>query len=230
MSDIRESVPLTRAEWVDRRLREAIITGEIGPGEKLMTEELARRWGVSPTPLRETYQRLAAEGLVELTPQRGARVAEMSREDLRDVYATRLLLEPHALSLSLEHCDDDWRAAVTDAYRPLRDELERGMPDAVVFETAHGAFHRALIERCDSPWMLRLIHMLQGHCSRYRLQSLGLRGGTEDVLQEHDELLEACFEGERDVAVERLRAHLQLTIDSLQQIPDDQLLAPEVTP
>ena len=208
---------------MDRRLREAIITGEIGPGEKLITEDLAERWGVSPTPLRETYQRLAAEGLVELAPQRGARVAAMSHEDFRDVYATRLLLEPHALRLSLERraTDGDWGQHVRDAYQPLRAELEAGLPDVVAFEDAHSAFHRALIDRCGSPWLLRIIRLLHGHSTRYRLQSLAPRGGAEEVIHEHDELLAACIDGDVDLATDRLRAHLQLTIDSLESPPTE---------
>lgn len=213
-----EQPPLTRAEWVDRRLREAIITGEIAPGEKLVTEDLAQRWGVSPTPLRETYQRLAAEGLVDLTPQRGARVAEVSSHDFRDVYATRLLIEPHALRLSLQRRDGDWDKHVRSVYAPLRSELERGLTDVVAFEEAHSAFHLALIEGCGSPWLLRLIRMLQGHSTRYRLRSLTPRGGVEEVIHEHDDLLAACLDGDVELAADRLRAHLQLTIDSLESV------------
>lgn len=205
-------------------MREAIITGEIGPGEKLVTEDLAKKWGVSPTPLRETYQRFAAEGLVDLTPQRGARVAEMSKDDFLDVYATRLLLEPHALRLSLERRDGDWEDHVRAAYAPLRAELERGLTDLVAFEDVHGAFHQALIERCGSPWLLRLIRLLQGHSTRYRLQSLDPRGGVAEVIHEHEELLSACLEGNVDLAADRLRAHLQLTIDSLESVSTEQLI------
>ena len=69
------TTPPTRAEWVDTQLRRAILSGEFAPGEKLRAEHLADRWGVSPTPLRETFMRLAGEGFVIIEPQRGARVA-----------------------------------------------------------------------------------------------------------------------------------------------------------
>ena len=65
-----EVSPPTRGEWVVERLRAAIVVGELPPGSRLRTAELAARFGVSPTPLREALQRLAAEGLVELLPHR----------------------------------------------------------------------------------------------------------------------------------------------------------------
>src|SRR5690606_5064419 len=74
MESIAPAEPLTRTEWIDRQLRAAILTNELAPGEKLVTTALAERWQVSPTPLRESLKRLAAEGLVELTPHGSARV------------------------------------------------------------------------------------------------------------------------------------------------------------
>ena len=81
-----DNPPRTRAEFVDRMLREAIVTGDLGPGERLQVSSLGERWSVSPTPLREAFQRLAVEGLLELTPQRGARVAPLSIEDALEVH------------------------------------------------------------------------------------------------------------------------------------------------
>lgn len=210
--------PLTRGEWVDRLLRTAIITGELAPGEKLVTERLADRWSVSPTPLREAYGRLAADGLVELLPQRGARVAEVSLEDSRDVYRVRHLLEPEALSLSLAHRDDAWEREVTDAFGHLERELTATPPDLVRFEEVHRVFHQALISRCGSPWLLRIIDLLQGHSVRYRLLSIEPRGGTDEVIKEHADLLDACLRGDTVQAIQHLTQHLELTLDALNNV------------
>ncbi|MDO9173763.1 MAG: GntR family transcriptional regulator, partial [Actinomycetota bacterium] len=67
--------PPTLSEFVDARLRSAILSGELAPGQKLRGEHLAAQWGVSPTPVREAFQRLAGDGLVVIEAQRGARVA-----------------------------------------------------------------------------------------------------------------------------------------------------------
>ena len=81
----RVPVPETRSDWALRRLRTAILTGEFPPGTKLRAEELAERWQVSPTPLREAFQRLGGSRLVEVSPQRGVRVAEFTLGDAADL-------------------------------------------------------------------------------------------------------------------------------------------------
>ena len=69
-----ETAPQTRSDWVYERLKHAIVSGELTPGARLVAAELAQRWALSPTPLREAFQRLEGVGLVELSSQRGARV------------------------------------------------------------------------------------------------------------------------------------------------------------
>jgi DNA-binding GntR family transcriptional regulator len=71
--------PQTRVNWVYERLKRAIVSGELPPGTRLVAAELAQRWALSPTPLREAFQRLEAVGLVEMNSQRGARVAAVER-------------------------------------------------------------------------------------------------------------------------------------------------------
>ena len=95
----------TRADWVDALLRAGILSGELAPGSRLVVADLADRYGVSPTPLREALRRLAAEGLVEWLPQRGARVASATRRDAEDLYELRLALEPVALGQSIAEAD-----------------------------------------------------------------------------------------------------------------------------
>ena len=82
--------------------------------ERLSSSELAGRWSVSATPLREAVQRLAANGLVECVSQRGARVSEVSLRDVREVYGLRLMLEPMARERSLRRVDDAWRRQVEE--------------------------------------------------------------------------------------------------------------------
>ena len=83
--------PPTLAEWVDARLRSAILSGELVAGQKLRSEHLAAQWGVSPTPLREAFQRLAGEGMVAIEPQRGARVAAIDAGDVPKAGKTPIL-------------------------------------------------------------------------------------------------------------------------------------------
>ena len=140
-----DRAPETRSDWALRRLRTAILTGEFPPGTKLRAEELAERWQVSPTPLREAFQRLGGARLVEVSPQRGVRVAEFTLEDAADLYALRLRLEPPALRQSLRRSDDAHRREIADALARL--EAARTLEDGT---EAHLAFHAALLARCPA--------------------------------------------------------------------------------
>jgi GntR family transcriptional regulator, carbon starvation induced regulator len=209
-------LPITRNEWVAARLREGILSGELAPGIRLKADALAERWSVSPTPVRESLQRLAADGLVDLEPGRGAHVAELSVKEMVEIYSIRLMLEPFALRLSLERRTPEWEAGVRAAYAALRDELEAGVPDLFRFEEIHGNLHEALIARCNSPWLLRLYRTLNDQSVRYRLLSIGPRGGAAEVLDEHERLVEECLGGGSvDEAVHSLFAHIRLTVDAL---------------
>src|SRR5260221_8530480 len=102
MSAMTATAAATRSEWAEDRLRQAILRGELRPGQRLHASDLAERWDVSATPLREAFQRLAGEGLVELLPHRGARVGELAAHATPALYELRLLLEPLALRHFLE--------------------------------------------------------------------------------------------------------------------------------
>lgn len=208
------SRPLTRMEWIERKLRHAIVTGALRPSEKLNTEALARQWNVSPTPLRETYQALAAEGLIELVPQRGARVAGVSLQDAMEIYEIRFLIEPLALERSLNNRDAEWEKELRAAFSRLQAALRSNPEDLAGFEQAHRDFDEALLSRCGSTWLLRIIGMLRSHSARYRALSTEPKGGGSEILLEHEKLFAACVDGPLDEAVATFRQHLHLTIDS----------------
>jgi len=221
--------PGTRADWVDRRLRSAILSGELAPGQKLVAGPLALELAVSATPLREAIQRLAAGGLVEIVPQRGARVADASPRDAEEIYELRTLLDPLALADSLRHGDDAHRAAIDVAFDRMR---RAGADGADLVETLdrHAAFHAVLLERCRSRWLLRLTSLLADHSQRYAVLAVGTAaaGGHHDALAEHRALRDAALAGRVDDATALLREHLQRTLNGLRA--RIAATAPEVAP
>ena len=206
------SSPPTRAAWVDQLLRRAILSGELQPGEKLLGEKLAEQWGVSPTPLRESFQRLAGEGLVVIEPQRGARVAPIDAAAAVDVYELRILLDPAALRSSMEAGADDAEFAsnVDAAYRRLTSRHR----NIVSFHDAHLAFHLSLVAACPNQLLLRQVTQLLEHSQRYHVVSTVARRAG-DPGEEHRALAEAVRDGETTVAVRTLTAHLRATRDSI---------------
>jgi DNA-binding GntR family transcriptional regulator len=208
------TAPPTRAEWVDSLLRRAIVSGELAPGQKLLAEHLAEQWGVSPTPLRETFQRLAGEGLVVIEPQRGARVAPVDSVMAAEIYEMRLLLDPVALEQSVRAArgDHSFVRAVDDAHRALV-RLHRSI---AAYHDAHRTFHLALVSRCPNQRMLAQVAQLLEHSQRF--QVIGLNRPhvrTGDPAAEHEEMRRAACAGDGRGAAAVLRAHLAATLHAV---------------
>jgi DNA-binding GntR family transcriptional regulator len=161
-------------------------------GERVPVASLCEAWEVSATPMREALQRLASEGFVEAEPQRGARVAELSLAEARELYELRLLLEPILLRRSLERFDDADRAAVAAAFASYREQWSAGAPIVYAMHRSHNRFHEATYRRCDSPWLLNIVSNLTTHSMRYSgevyspEQRLTLHGAINDAVQASD--------------------------------------------
>jgi DNA-binding GntR family transcriptional regulator len=207
---------VSRIDRVTDLLREAILFQEFAPGEKLRAVQLADRFATSPTPVRESLARLAGEGLVTYSPQRGARVAELSHTEMVDVYEIRALLEPVALRRSIARVTPEWLDSVTAAHGAMERLLIgpfQGMDIAeyAAYERCHLAFHKALLANCGSRWMVRFTSQLAEHCSRFRRLSLDARGGQGAVSAEHQQITDACVALDANAAAEALQAHMTHT-------------------
>ncbi|HZR71065.1 MAG TPA: GntR family transcriptional regulator [Burkholderiales bacterium] len=217
------AAPDTRADWVDRRLRRAILAGELAPGERLVAAALVERFAVSATPLREAMQRLAAQGLIEIEPQRGARVAPVSPRDAGEIYELRVLLDPRALRDSLAHSDDAHRAQIAAAYDRLvaanggPGRLPRDLVEAV---DRHAEFHATLLARCRSRWLLRLTSLLADHSQRYALLAFAAPEGVghHDVVGEHGPIRDAALAGRAREAARLLEEHLRQTLAGVRAV------------
>jgi GntR family carbon starvation induced transcriptional regulator len=199
--------PATRSEWAEDRLRQAILRGELRPGQRLHASDLAGRWDVSATPLREAFQRLAGEGLVELLPQRGARVSELAAGEAARIYELRLLLEPLALRQSLEASDDQHRAEIRAAFAAFRSA--RSTLEGV---EAHAEFHRILLARCPSMWLLRFTAQLADASRLYQIASVGAAPGQRHPRGEHQALRDAAIARDIDACVTLQEQHLRRTL------------------
>ncbi len=211
----RNMLPPTRADWIEKELRRDILHGVYAPGERLLAADLAQTYAVSLTPLREALQRLATDGLIIMTPQRGVRVAPLSLRTAEEIYELRCLLEPMALRKSMARADEAWRENVRQTYSSLVEVTSQERPEVVAIEETNRAFHQALISRCDSRWLLNIVTMLSDHCIRYRFLSFNNRGGREGVLEEHQAIFDACLKGDVDTAAQALEDHIRHTLEGL---------------
>jgi len=199
----------TLAERAFATLHEAIVTGVLPPGERLPIEELAEILEMSPMPIREALRLLDSVGLVENVPHRGARVTELSVEDLREVYEARLALEPLAVRHAAERFTEaDAAKAAEKLEAHVRAYRQRDL--GVVWST-HTAFHFALYDAAKSHWMRRLIHPLWETSERYRFAMLPVRLNLEQRRLEHERILQACIDHDGERAARELHNHLART-------------------
>jgi DNA-binding GntR family transcriptional regulator len=199
----------TLAERAFATLHEAIVTGVLAPGERLPIEDLAEVLEMSPMPIREALRLLDSVGLVENIPHRGARVTELSIDDLREVYEARLALEPLAVRHAAENfTEEDAQRAQERLAEHVKASRQR---DLGRIWSTHTAFHFALYDAANSRWMSRLIHPLWETSERYRFAMLPVRMNLDKRRSEHERILQACVAREPAVAARELHNHLART-------------------
>jgi DNA-binding GntR family transcriptional regulator len=187
-------------------LRERILEGVLAPGSRLHQAQLSQELGVSRTPLREALGRLAAEGLVELLPQKGARVAQVGRLDMDASYDARLIIEPAAAALAAG-CGDaealaDMKAAIA--------EHRASVDDPATAFGANRAFHLALVRGSGNPFLLRFAQTLW--VGRLGLSIYGAQRETPAFIRkdadDHEAIARAVADGDAALAERLTREHI----------------------
>jgi len=194
-------------------LREAIIQGQLVPGEPLRQEQLASHFQVSRIPLREALRGLESEGWIEFLPNRGARVSGMSAAEVSEIYEIRGSLECTALELALpQHTPDSWK----DVESALRRSQREGQRSRYV-QRNHD-FHLALYGPSNRPHLLGMIESLHSRGERYLRLKLDMPVLKDKSDEEHRELYAACRNGDLHRATSILRAHLLQTGATLAEL------------
>lgn len=209
----------SRSGYVHEQLRGAIIAGSYEPGSPLRLAELAARFDVSMSVVREALVRLSEQNLVSLTPNQGFRVVEISRDDLIDVTNLRVTLETLALRESIERGGVEWEAEVIAAHHVLeRADLnaDGSIGTTEEWSSAHTRFHHALGAACGSPRLTGIIDTLRDSSEIYRqLSARSELSAGRDIAREHRELMELATRRKTDEASTALERHLRRTTDML---------------
>ena len=207
------SVNLTQGAY--EQLRAELLSCRILPGTRLKIGELCTRLSVSLGAIREALSRLTSDGLVVAEPQRGFRVAPISPEDLRDLTRARIEIDSLCLRRAIELGDVDWEARLVAAFHRLSRTPERASADPACssdeWAEAHAAFHAALVDGCDSPWLMRLHGQLYDQSDRYRRLSVSMAPRRRNIGDEHQKILDAVLARDADKAVRLLTSHLETT-------------------
>jgi DNA-binding GntR family transcriptional regulator len=204
--DLQASILLpTRAGAVAERVRELIRSGELPPGTHLRQDEIAARFGVSSTPVREAFLALEREGLVRRHPHRGVVVFMPSVEELSELYEIRAQLEPLATEIAAKKLSEDDLAALDRIVTEMRTARPKR------FVELNDEFHTRIYAAADRPRLGELIDGLRDPAANYISMNLDLydRRYRDEVQAEHDAVLDALQSRAAKRAARAMREHLE---------------------
>ena len=202
--NMNEYLPLR--DVVFNTLRQAILKGELAPGERLMEIQLAERLGVSRTPIREAIRKLELEGLVLMIPRKGAEVAKISEKSLRDVLEVRRSLEELAIELACQRMTPEAVEELEKKQEEFKEAVEQGNPMEIA-ETDE-AYHDVIYKGTYNDRLVQMINNLREQMYRYRLEYIKDEDKRQILLLEHDNILRAVRQRKVQEAKEAMREHI----------------------
>jgi len=179
----------TLREKILEMIRDAILKGTMKPGERVSEPELAERFGISRTPIREAFRQLESEGYLEVIPRKGAVVASLSERDIEEFYAIKILLEGFAAKMAAEKLTEK----DIDRLESINERLKKVAADGDVkrFFRVHNEFHDLFIKAAGNDKLYEMISQLVMRFKRLRLASLSQPGRMEISVEEHRNMIEA---------------------------------------
>ncbi len=192
---------------VSETLREAIISGVLKPGERLMEIQLAEELGVSRTPVREAIRKLELEGFVIMMPRRGTYVSDVSIKDINEVYEIRTALDVLAAGLAAERITSEELEQMERLLVEIAEYIEQDQMDKIV--EADSKFHDILYQASRNERLKGIISNLREQFTRIRSKSMSFPGRLKNTLGEHRRLVEALAQGDAEIAQQTAREHLE---------------------
>lgn len=202
--NMNEYLPLR--DVVFNTLRQAILKGELAPGERLMEIQLAERLGVSRTPIREAIRKLELEGLVLMIPRKGAEVAKISEKSLRDVLEVRRSLEELAIELACQRMTQE----EIDELEKKQEEFKKAVlaGNAMKIAETDEAYHDVIYKGTGNERLVQILNNLREQMYRYRLEYIKDEDKRQILLLEHDHILKAVRVRHVEEAKEAMREHI----------------------
>ena len=201
---IDEYLPLR--DVVFNTLRQGILKGDLKPGERLMEIHLANRLGVSRTPIREAIRMLELEGLVTMVPRKGAEVARISKQDLRDVLEVRRSLDSLAGSLACERITQEEKEALKRAEDDFEESIATG--DATAIAEADVRFHDVILNSSKNGRLIQMVNNLAERVYRYRLEYIKDERNHARLVEEHRRIMKYIDDGDKEGACNELQMHI----------------------
>ena len=202
--NMNEYLPLR--DVVFNTLRQAILRGELKPGERLMEIQLANKLGVSRTPIREAIRKLELEGLVLMIPRKGAEVADITEKSLRDVLEVRKALEELAVQLTCDKITKEQIRELEQAAEQFKKTLKSN--DITEIAEADVRFHDIIYLATDNQKLILLLNNLREQMYRYRIEYLKRADKYSQLLAEHEEIIRRIEKKQKKEEAEIVCKHI----------------------
>jgi len=201
------------------RLRRAILAGRIVPGQRLIANDLTEQLGVGRGSIREAFQRLAADGLVDIIPNRGAVVRRLSRDRVRDLFQIRVNLEGLGARLAAQQIDQaDHRQQFMSAWNEVKPDGSERSP--ALFMQQNRLYHHTIVSIGENKQLTALIDNLQLPIVMFQVGQAMRPENSERSHRDHVLIAGAILCGDADAAESAMRNHLQKTAEWILQLPD----------
>jgi DNA-binding GntR family transcriptional regulator len=223
-TDLLERRGRTRTDDLRLALADEIVAGRLAPGTALDEMGIAGRFGVSRTPVREALRQLAASGLVEIRPHRGAVVARLSTDRLHEMFVAMAELEATCAGLAAVNMSAQERRNLDEIHLLLRDLVRSGDPQR--YHEINESFHTAIYLGGHNSYLADMTLATRARLQPFRRAQFRTLGRLARSYEEHDRIVEAIARGDREGAVQAMRDH----IGTVKQAFDEYALGAEGSP
>ena len=197
---------------VYRILKDRIIKEEFKQGERLLEKNIAEQLGVSRTPVREALRELAAEGFVEITPNQGIILNNVSFEEIWDILQIRGVLEGLAAKITAKKLSND----KIEKFNKIIDQMKyyaannsNSQGDILRFSRLDNEFHDLILSICGNKWLTQVLCNLKNRIEKFRIRSFSIPGTFAESLKEHCKILVAMKKGDSELAEKLSKMHME---------------------
>jgi len=203
------------SDRIRNRLTDQIASGELPAGAALDEQQLADRFGVSRTPVREALHQLAVSGLVEMRPRRGVVVARMTAERIMDMFETMAEIEALCVRMATYRMTPLELSRLTELHEAARraaadEDMDR-------YDDVNHAFHEAIYLATHNAFLAEQASALRIRMNAFRRTQLRQEGRMSRSSDEHQSILEAVAQGDGELASRRMRAHMLTAATALRR-------------
>jgi DNA-binding GntR family transcriptional regulator len=204
---------MTLAERLRQKLEEAIAAGRLEPGSRLDEQEIAQRFGVSRTPVREAFRLMAANNLVELRGRQGANVRAIKAEALIEMFQVMAELEGLCARLAARRVSQAWGGEISAIHHRLVAAGETGNID--LFYDVNQEFHEAIYDASRNAYLADQTRKLRNQVAAYRRRVTRMPNRIADTVREHEAIMQAILAHDPERAHSTMRDHVNLLGDNL---------------